>query len=191
MEAGLGTLDSSASKIARSMTRSRCRNDAASTSSPTARCAARTSSRRDRRDFRRQANSRIHRVWRRPHEKNQKAEQTDIQVQYAVVDRIHRKRRSPTRNYVAAVGDEPLKVTLPSPLMMTLRLVAGVFARRVSRSVRAVSRRRRHHAPGGARAGRARMRIHPARCAGTRDALRSGAPRVRTSPIAGWIRSGC
>src|SRR5713101_3844526 len=38
------------------------------------------------------------RVWRRPHEKNQKAEQTDIQVQYAVVDRIRRLRRSPTKN---------------------------------------------------------------------------------------------
>ncbi len=63
------------------------------------------------------------RVWRRPHEKNQKAEQTDIQVQYAVVDRIHRLRSLTNEEFAYARGraTKPLKVTLPSPLMMTLR----------------------------------------------------------------------
>ena len=63
------------------------------------------------------------RVWRRPHEKNQKAEQTNIQVQYAVVDRIHRLRSLTNEEFAYARGraTKPLKVTLPSPLMMTLR----------------------------------------------------------------------
>jgi 5-methyltetrahydropteroyltriglutamate--homocysteine methyltransferase len=63
------------------------------------------------------------RVWRRPHEKNQKAEQTDIQVQYAVVDQIHRLRSLTNEEFTYARGraTKPLKVTLPSPLMMTLR----------------------------------------------------------------------
>ena len=63
------------------------------------------------------------RVWRKPHEKNQKAEQTDIQVQYAVVDRIHRMRSLTNEEFAYARGraTKPLKVTLPSPLMMTLR----------------------------------------------------------------------
>jgi 5-methyltetrahydropteroyltriglutamate--homocysteine methyltransferase len=63
------------------------------------------------------------RVWRRPHEKNQKAEQTDIQVQYAVVDRIRRLRSLTNEEFTYARGraTKPLKVTLPSPLMMTLR----------------------------------------------------------------------
>jgi len=63
------------------------------------------------------------RVWRRPHEKNQQAEQTDIQVQYAVVDRIHRLRSLTNEEFAYARGraTKPLKVTLPSPLMMTLR----------------------------------------------------------------------
>src|SRR5579862_9987629 len=63
------------------------------------------------------------RVWRRPHEKNQRAEQTDIQVQYAVVDRIHRLRSLTNEEFAYARGraKKPLKVTLPSPLMMTLR----------------------------------------------------------------------
>src|SRR5579862_8150816 len=63
------------------------------------------------------------RVWRRPHERNQKAEQTDIQVQYAVVDRIRRLRSLTNEEFTYARGRaiKPLKVTLPSPLMMTLR----------------------------------------------------------------------
>jgi 5-methyltetrahydropteroyltriglutamate--homocysteine methyltransferase len=63
------------------------------------------------------------RVWRRPHEKEEKAEQTDIQVQYAVVDRIHRLRSLTNEEFAYARGraTKPLKVTLPSPLMMTLR----------------------------------------------------------------------
>jgi 5-methyltetrahydropteroyltriglutamate--homocysteine methyltransferase len=63
------------------------------------------------------------RIWRRPHERNQKAEQTDIQVQYAVVDRIRRLRSLTNEEFTYARGRaiKPLKVTLPSPLMMTLR----------------------------------------------------------------------
>jgi 5-methyltetrahydropteroyltriglutamate--homocysteine methyltransferase len=63
------------------------------------------------------------RVWRRPHEPNQKAEQTEIQVQYAVVDRIRRLRSLTNEEfaYARARATKPLKVTLPSPLMMTLR----------------------------------------------------------------------
>jgi 5-methyltetrahydropteroyltriglutamate--homocysteine methyltransferase len=63
------------------------------------------------------------RVWRRPHEKNQPAEETNIQVQYAVVDKIRRLRSLTNEEFAYARGraTKPLKLTLPSPLMMTLR----------------------------------------------------------------------
>jgi len=63
------------------------------------------------------------RVWKRPHEPNQPAEQTEIQVQYAVVDKIRRLRTltSEEFTYARSRARQPLKVTLPSPLMMTLR----------------------------------------------------------------------
>lgn len=63
------------------------------------------------------------RVWRRPHEKNQPAEQTSIRVQYAVVDKIRRTRSLTNEEFTYARrrARKPLKVTLPSPLMMALR----------------------------------------------------------------------
>jgi len=63
------------------------------------------------------------RVWKRPHEPNEPAVQTEIQVQYAVVDRIRRLRTltSEEFTYARSHAHKPLKVTLPSPLMMTLR----------------------------------------------------------------------
>jgi 5-methyltetrahydropteroyltriglutamate--homocysteine methyltransferase len=63
------------------------------------------------------------RVWKRLHDPNQPAEQTEIQVQYAVVDRIRRLRTltSEEFTYARSHARKPLKVTLPSPLMMTLR----------------------------------------------------------------------
>jgi 5-methyltetrahydropteroyltriglutamate--homocysteine methyltransferase len=63
------------------------------------------------------------RVWKRLHEPNQPAEQTEIQVQYAVVDKIRRLRSltSEEFTYTRSRAGKPLKVTLPSPLMMTLR----------------------------------------------------------------------
>ena len=63
------------------------------------------------------------RVWKRPHEPNQPAVQTEIQVQYAVVNRIRRLRTltSEEFTYARSHAHKPLKVTLPSPLMMTLR----------------------------------------------------------------------
>ena len=63
------------------------------------------------------------RVWRRPHEKNQPGEQTNIQVQYAVVEKIYRTRSLTNEEFTYARrrATKPLKVTLPSPLMMTLR----------------------------------------------------------------------
>ena len=63
------------------------------------------------------------RVWRKPHEKNQRAEETNIQVQYAVVEKIRRQRSltSEEFTYARRRAHRPLKVTLPSPLMMTLR----------------------------------------------------------------------
>jgi 5-methyltetrahydropteroyltriglutamate--homocysteine methyltransferase len=63
------------------------------------------------------------RVWRRPHEKNQPGEQSLIQVQYAVVDKIRRTRSlvSEEFGYARRRAKKPLKVTLPSPLMMSLR----------------------------------------------------------------------
>lgn len=63
------------------------------------------------------------RVWRRPHEKGVKGEETQIQVQYAVVEKIRRIRSLTTEEFAYARGraKKPLKVTLPSPLMMTLR----------------------------------------------------------------------
>lgn len=63
------------------------------------------------------------RVWRRPHTKDEKAEETQIQVQYAVVEKIQRIRSLTAEEFAYARGraKRPLKVTLPSPLMMTLR----------------------------------------------------------------------
>ena len=63
------------------------------------------------------------RVWKLPHEPNEPAVQTEIQVQYAVVERIRRLRTltSEEFTYARSHAHKPLKVTLPSPLMMTLR----------------------------------------------------------------------
>jgi len=63
------------------------------------------------------------RVWRRPHEQGTKGEETQIQVQYAVVEKIQRLRSLTAEEfaYARARAKKPLKVTLPSPLMMTLR----------------------------------------------------------------------
>jgi len=63
------------------------------------------------------------RVWRRPHEQGKPGEQTDIQVQYAVVEKITRTRSLANEEFAYARrrAHKPLKVTLPSPLMMTLR----------------------------------------------------------------------
>lgn len=63
------------------------------------------------------------RIWKRPHDPKQPAEQTEIQVQYAVVDKIRRLRTltSEEFSYARSRACKPLKVTLPSPLMMTLR----------------------------------------------------------------------
>lgn len=63
------------------------------------------------------------RVWRRPHEQGAPAEETEIQVQYAVVEKIRRTRSLTNEEFTYARGrsSKPLKVTLPSPLMMALR----------------------------------------------------------------------
>src|ERR1700689_1254719 len=63
------------------------------------------------------------RVWRKPHEKNQQAEETNIKGQYAVVEKINRKRSHTNEEFTSARrrAHRPLKVTLPSPLMMSLR----------------------------------------------------------------------
>lgn len=63
------------------------------------------------------------RVWKRPHEQDRPAEETEIQVQYAVVDHIRRRRSLVVEEFAYARGRtaKPIKVTLPSPLMMTLR----------------------------------------------------------------------
>jgi 5-methyltetrahydropteroyltriglutamate--homocysteine methyltransferase len=63
------------------------------------------------------------RVWKRPHEPGHLAEQTEIQVQYAVVEKIRRLRSLTTEEftYARSRARKPLKVTLPSPLMMALR----------------------------------------------------------------------
>jgi len=63
------------------------------------------------------------RVWKKPHEQGVKGEETEIQVQYAVVEKIQRIRSLTAEEFAYARGraKKPLKVTLPSPLMMTLR----------------------------------------------------------------------
>jgi 5-methyltetrahydropteroyltriglutamate--homocysteine methyltransferase len=63
------------------------------------------------------------RVWKQPHAEAERAEETEIQVQYAVVDKIRRTRSLTNEEFTYARGraNKPLKVTLPSPLMMTLR----------------------------------------------------------------------
>ena len=63
------------------------------------------------------------RAWRRPHDPDEPAEQTEIQVQYAVVNKIRRLRTltSEEFTYVRPRAAKPIKITLPSPLMMALR----------------------------------------------------------------------
>jgi len=63
------------------------------------------------------------RVWRQPHEQGEKAQEAEIQVQYAVVEKIQRTHSLTVEEftYARARARKPLKVTLPSPLMMTLR----------------------------------------------------------------------
>ena len=63
------------------------------------------------------------RIWRKPHEQGVKGEETEIQVQYAVVEKIRRTRSLTNEEFSYARGraSSQLKVTLPSPLMMTLR----------------------------------------------------------------------
>jgi 5-methyltetrahydropteroyltriglutamate--homocysteine methyltransferase len=63
------------------------------------------------------------RVWRLPHEQHQTGRQTTIQVQYAVVEKIHRTRSLTNEEFTYARqrAKKPLKATLPSPLMMSLR----------------------------------------------------------------------
>jgi 5-methyltetrahydropteroyltriglutamate--homocysteine methyltransferase len=63
------------------------------------------------------------RVWRKPHEQGQKGEETEIQVQYAVVEKIQLQRSLTAEEfaYARSRAKKPIKVTLPSPLMMTLR----------------------------------------------------------------------
>jgi len=63
------------------------------------------------------------RVWRRPHDEDKPGEATNIQVQYAVVEKIRRTRSLTSEEfaYARSRAKKPLKVTLPSPLMMALR----------------------------------------------------------------------
>ena len=63
------------------------------------------------------------RLWKRPHQPGEQAQEVEIQVQYAVVDKIRRTRSLTNEEfaYARARATRPLKVTLPSPLMMTLR----------------------------------------------------------------------
>jgi 5-methyltetrahydropteroyltriglutamate--homocysteine methyltransferase len=53
------------------------------------------------------------RMWRKPHEQGQKGEETPIQVQYAVVEKIQRQRSLTVEEfaYARARTKKPLKVT--------------------------------------------------------------------------------
>ena len=118
------------------------------------------------------------RLWRRPHAQGAPAEQTEIQVQYAVVEKIRRTRSLTNEEFTYARGRarKPLKVTLPSPADDDAALVARTFARRLSGPLRPVRRRRRDRARRGSGTGGARLPIHPDRRPRTRDAVRPGAP---------------
>jgi len=63
------------------------------------------------------------RVGRRPHERSAPAEEIEIQVQYAVVGKTRRRRSLANEEFTYARkrGNPPLKVTLLSLLMITLR----------------------------------------------------------------------
>jgi 5-methyltetrahydropteroyltriglutamate--homocysteine methyltransferase len=63
------------------------------------------------------------RQWRRRASADEKPDEIEIQVQYAVVDKISLKRSLATEEFVyaRARARKPLKIALPSPLMMTLR----------------------------------------------------------------------
>lgn len=63
------------------------------------------------------------RRWRKPHAPDEPGEEVEIQVQYAVVEKIRRIRSLTAEEFAYARGraTKPLKVTLPSPLMMALR----------------------------------------------------------------------
>jgi len=51
------------------------------------------------------------RVWRKPHEEGTKAEETNIQVQFAVIEKIHRIRSLTAEefSYARARAKKPLK----------------------------------------------------------------------------------
>jgi len=63
------------------------------------------------------------RQWRRRARADEQAKEIDIQVQYAVVGKISLKRSLATEEfiYARARARKPVKIALPSPLMMTLR----------------------------------------------------------------------
>jgi 5-methyltetrahydropteroyltriglutamate--homocysteine methyltransferase len=63
------------------------------------------------------------RQWRRRASADEQPAELEIQVQYAVVDKIRLKRSLATEEFVyaRARARKPIKIALPSPLMMTLR----------------------------------------------------------------------
>ena len=63
------------------------------------------------------------RTWRRRESAAEQGSKLDIQVQLAVVGKISRKRSLANEefSYLRARARKPIKITLPSPLMMTLR----------------------------------------------------------------------
>ncbi|HTW86622.1 MAG TPA: cobalamin-independent methionine synthase II family protein [Candidatus Binataceae bacterium] len=63
------------------------------------------------------------RTWRRRDSEDERGKEIEMQVQLAVVDKISRKRSPALEEfiYARARARKPLKITLPSPLMMALR----------------------------------------------------------------------
>src|SRR6516165_8490082 len=76
----------------------------------------------------------------------------DFRMGLAVTSKVRRRRSLVTEEFAYARGraTKPLKVTLPSPLIL--------------RPVPALRRYRGYHQGGGSRSGGNRMRIHPDRC---------------------------
>ena len=83
----------------------------------------------------------FNRIWRRPHAQGAAAEETEIQVQYAVVEKIRRQALAHQRGIHLRAADAPAAAQshATEPADDDAAMVARIFARRLSGSIRSVS----------------------------------------------------
>src|SRR6266566_5168513 len=98
-------------------------------------------------------------------------------IPLSVTDKLRRRRMMTVEEYAyaRARARRPVKVTLPSLLMLFLVWSPPALTGRVQRPVRPIRRRSAADEGGGRGAREAGLPLHPGRCAGLRPAPRSGA----------------